>query len=155
MIRVTKLTDYGVGLMAHIAENVPDGQVTAPGLSEDMRLPLPTVRKILKILTKEKLLVSQRGVTGGYSLARRPEDITLMDMVAALEGPMALTECSTGDPCDCEREEVCGLKENWSWVNSLLQNTLESYTLDQMAGSVIPVKSNLAEKLQTLDKIQG
>ena len=155
MIRVAKLTNYEDSLMAHIAENIPDGQVTAPGLSEDMRLPLPTVRKILKILTKENLLVSQRGVNGGYSLARQPQEITLMDMVAALEGPMALTECATSDPCDCEREDVCGLKENWSWVNSLLQNTLESYTLDQMAGSVMAMKLTNPEKLQTLDRMQG
>ena len=155
MIRVTKLTDYGIGLMAYLAENSPEGLVTAPGLSEDMQLPLPTVRKILKILTKENLLVSQRGVNGGYSLARQPQEITLMDMVAALEGPMALTECSNGDPCGCEREEVCGLKENWSWVNSLLQNTLESFTLEQMAGSLLPVKLDPTENLQTLDRIQG
>lgn len=148
MIRVTKLTDYGVGLMANLAERQIGETVTAPLLSEDMKLPLPTVRKILKTLTKEKLLVSHRGASGGYSLAKHPEQITLMDMVSALEGPMALTECTTGLSCDCEREEICGLRENWSLVNSLLQRTLESYTLDQMAGTLPPLDQ--ANNLQTL-----
>lgn len=153
MIKVTKLTDYGVGLMARLADGSTDGLATAPDLSEDMKLPLPTVRKILKILTRENLLVSRRGVTGGYSLARGPQQITLMDMVSALEGPMALTECATSESCGCEREDVCGLKENWSWVNTLLQRTLESYTLDQMAASLLPGQKS--SNLQTLDQTRG
>jgi FeS assembly SUF system regulator len=138
MIRVTKITDYGVGLMAHLAGQQAGFLATAPDLAEDLQLPLPTVRKILKILARESLLVSQRGVNGGYSLAKPPREITLMDMVVALEGPMALTECATGEPCGCEREDVCNLRENWSWVNGLLQGTLKRYTLDQMAGGMPP-----------------
>jgi len=116
---------------------VRDGQelATAPNLSKHMGLPLPTVRKILKILTTENLLESTRGVSGGYSLARDPEDITLMDMVAAFEGPFSMTECATEDPCQCKVTN-CGLRENWSLVNQLLQNTLESYNLAQMTGSL-------------------
>ncbi len=98
-------------------------------------MPLPTVRKILKILTMENLLVSTRGISGGYRLARSPEQITLLDMVTALEGPVALTECSSGEPCGCKIDQ-CGLGKNWSLINQLLQNTLESYTLAQMAGSL-------------------
>jgi FeS assembly SUF system regulator len=150
MIRVTKLTDYGVGLMAQMAERGQGTMATAPELSENMKLPLPTVRKILKALAKEKLLVSQRGAAGGYVLARPPRQITLMDMVTALEGPMALTECATGNTCDCEREDVCNLRENWSLVNSLLQNTLESYTLDQMIGNAVPWQATGTDNLQRL-----
>lgn len=148
MIRVTKLTDYGVGLMAHLSKQPTDELATAPDLSEELALPLPTVRKILKILAKENLLVSLRGSSGGYRLARDPGEISLLEMVAALEGPMALTECATGEACDCERLDVCGLRENWSLVNSLLQRTLENYTLDQMAGSLPPLAET--NSLQTL-----
>ena len=155
MIRVSKLTDYGVGLMAHLAERGSDAMATAPDMSEGLQLPLPTVRKILKILTRENLLVSQRGVAGGYSLARSPEEITLMDMVTALEGPVAVTECSSGEPCGCDREEVCGLRENWSWVNSLVQNTLESYTLHQMANSLPPLSLIKNNHLQDLNRMRG
>jgi FeS assembly SUF system regulator len=150
MIRVTKITDYGVGLMAHMAEQGNGSMATAPELSAALQLPLPTVRKILKILTRERLLVSQRGASGGYSLARRPEEITLMDLVQALEGPMALTECATGDPCGCERESICSLRENWSLVNSVLQSTLEGYTLDQMTGPGSPMPTSRNATLQRL-----
>ena len=148
MIRVTKLTDYGVGLMAHLAKRPGDEVATAPDLSNELQLPLPTVRKILKILAKENLLVSLRGSAGGYRLARNPTDISLMEMVTALEGPMALTECATGEPCGCERLDVCGLRENWSLVNTLLQRTLENYTLDHMAGSLPSLSTS--DHLQTL-----
>lgn len=135
MIRVTKLTDYGVVLMAHAAKCHSDNKFTAAGLSQEILVPLPTVRKILKVLTHKGLLLSHRGVTGGYSLASKASDITLMDIVSALEGPMSLTECSTGEAGGCSRESVCGLRKNWSWVNSLLRNTLEGFTLEQMAAS--------------------
>ncbi len=136
MIRVTKITDYGVALMTRLAKGDVSSQFTAPQLAKAMHLPLPTVRKILKILASENLLVSVRGAAGGYSLARKPEEITLMELVAALEGPVALTECASGDPCSCALEKVCGLKENWSFINQLMRNTLESYNLAQMAGSL-------------------
>jgi len=150
MIRVTRLTDYGVGLMAHLAVSGPGNQATAPGLSREMQLPLPTVRKILKILTREKLLVSRRGAAGGYSLARRPAEITLMDMVAALEGPLELTECAGSKACGCERLEICGLRDNWNWVNNLLQDVLRSCTLDRISSSLPTIRTYEDRTLQTL-----
>ncbi|PIE76357.1 SUF system Fe-S cluster assembly regulator [bacterium DOLJORAL78_65_58] len=136
MLRVTKLTDYGITMMTHLA-GIQDGtQVTAPTISEEIGLPLPTVRKILKLLTRQGLLVSTRGVAGGYCLAREAEAISLLDMIAALEGPVAVTECATGEDCQCERELNCGLRENWSVVNSLLQRTLRGYNLAQMRGTL-------------------
>ncbi len=135
MIRVTKLTDYGIALMTRLAGLEENLQVTAPNLSKDMALPLPTVRKILKVLTGENLLVSTRGITGGYSLARSPESITLMDMVAAFEGPISMTECASEKSCDCKVQN-CDLRDNWSMVNQLMRNTLESYNLAQMAGTL-------------------
>jgi len=136
MLRVTKLTDYGIAMMTHIAGLESGTQVTAPTISDATGLPLPTVRKILKLLTRKGLLVSTRGVSGGYCLAREAETISLLDMVAALEGPVAVTECATGEDCNCERELNCGLRENWSLVNNLVHRTLESYSLAQMRGTL-------------------
>lgn len=141
MIRVTKLTDYGIALMTRLAGFEQQAQVTASNISKDMGLPLPTVRKILKVLTGEKLLVSTRGITGGYSLARNPETITLMDMVAAFEGPISMTECASTGDCACKVQN-CGLKENWSMVNQLMRNTLESYNLAQMTGSLSEIENS-------------
>ncbi len=139
MIRVTKLTDYGIVVMTQLAKMGDQLQITAPELSQEIGLPLPTVRKILKILTAESLLISTRGISGGYRLGRNPEQISLMQMVEALEGPVALTECSSGEPCACKIDD-CGLGKNWSLINQLLQNTLESYSLAQMAGSLADIQ---------------
>ena len=149
MIRVTKLTDYGIVVMTQLAKLGVELQTTAPDLSEGTGLPLPTVRKILKILTSENLLISTRGISGGYRLARHPEQITLMDMVGALEGPVALTECSSGEPCGCKIDH-CGLGQNWSLINQLLQNTLESYTLAQMAGSLADLPAQMIPRQETI-----
>lgn len=136
MVRVTKLTDYGIALMTCLAKGRSGQQFTAQDLSRTMRFPLPTVRKILKILARADLLESTRGAGGGYSLAREPEEISILAMIDALEGPLAMTECSAGDGCRCAMEKICGLKENWSWINQQLESTLKGYNLAQMAGSL-------------------
>lgn len=148
MVRVTKLTDYGIALMTSLAGAKPGGQpvaqdiaqdnvqLTAQELSGHLSLPLPTVRKILKILARAGLLVSTRGANGGYSLSRDPQEISMLDMVAAMEGPLAMTECAAGEDCSCSLEKICGLKENWSWINQQFKSTLEGYSLAQMAGSL-------------------
>ncbi len=138
MIRVAKLTDYGIALMTRLARDESGASVTARDLSETMGLPLPTVSKLLKILARCDILSSQRGAKGGYSLARPAESITLADLVGALEGPVAMTECATGDveSCGCELETTCDVKENWSWINRQVMAALEGVTLREMVGSL-------------------
>ena len=92
MIRITKQTDYGIVLLTHLAAH-PDRHFNAPELAAEARLPLPMVSKILKLLAREGLLASHRGVKGGYSLARPAEEISMAEIIAALEGPIAITEC--------------------------------------------------------------
>lgn len=135
MIRVAKLTDYGIALMTRLAQ-APAGSATARDLAEALGLPLPTVSKLLKLLARQELLSSQRGAKGGYSLARRPEEITLAELVGALEGPLAVTECSAEAGCACELETVCDVKDNWNWINQQVMAALENVTLREMAGSL-------------------
>lgn len=151
MVRVTKLTDYGIALMVRLAGEQSGDQLTAQDLSEAMSIPLPTVRKLLKTLAREGLLESTRGASGGYRLARDPDSITLMEMVTVLEGPVAVTECSTGDRCDCAIEHVCSMKENWSWINQQFRNTLENYNLAQMSGSLADAGPKPLSNPQTAD----
>ena len=97
MIRMSKLTDYGIILLVHCASHPERSNFTARDLVEATRLPGATVGKILKRLTREGLLVSQRGVKGGYTLAHPATKIAVADIIAALEGPVAITECSDHD----------------------------------------------------------
>src|SRR5688500_3005477 len=94
MIRLNKLTDYGIVLMTYVARH-PEGRIhNVPDLAKEASLPLPTVSKILKILAKGGLLSSHRGVKGGYELSRPAQEISLSEIVAALDGPIAITEGS-------------------------------------------------------------
>src|SRR5438067_13338194 len=101
MIRMTRLADYGIVLLTYVARH-PEARVhNVPDLAAEAHMPVPTVSKILKVMAKGGLLVSHRGVKGGYRLSRRPEEITLADIVAALDGPISLTECSGTRPGRC------------------------------------------------------
>ena len=110
MLRISKLTDYGVALMAHLAQE-PARVHTASELSAALLLGAPTVSKLMKQLARGGLLSSQRGVNGGYALARDAGDISVADIVDALEGAIALTECAL--PGACSQAEHCSVKGNW------------------------------------------
>ena len=94
MIRLSRLTDYGIVLMAHLASREAGTTHNAREVAAEAGLPLPVVSKILKALARDGLLESQRGSKGGYSLSRAPEEITVPEMISALEGPIGLTECT-------------------------------------------------------------
>ncbi len=132
MFRMTKQTDYGIVLLTRFAGS-PTGMVhTARDLAEDTLLPLPMVSKILKVLSRFGLLVSHRGVKGGYSLSRQPEQITMIEIISALEGPVAITECSLEGPGTCRQEPLCPVRTNWQRVNQVIRDALAGLTLAEM-----------------------
>ncbi len=131
MIRITKQTDYGIVLLTHLGAHA-ERTYNAPELSAEARLPLPMVSKILKLLAKEGLLASHRGVKGGYSLSRSPEEISMAEIVAALEGPIAITECISVES-DCTHEAVCPVRGNWHRINEAVRRALEGISLAEMA----------------------
>ena len=135
MLRITKQADYGIQLMSQMAVE-PERLFNAPELSGQTQLPLPTVSKILKLLAKNGLLRSQRGVRGGYTLARSPETISLEEIVSALEGPLALTECATEDGGRCGKEDHCAQRSHWQAINHKLQETLKQTSLIEMTRPV-------------------
>lgn len=132
MIRITKTTDYGIVLLTHMAER-PEHRFNAPELAQDAQLPLPMVSKILKTLAREGLLASHRGATGGYALARPPEEIPVSQVIAALEGPIAITECIDDTPGECSQEAVCPLRSNWQLINGAIRHALDGIRLSHMA----------------------
>jgi FeS assembly SUF system regulator len=100
MIRLSKLTDYAIVVMAQMARDRSALQ-TVPQLADRTGVPAPTVAKLLKLLTPAGLMTSHRGAAGGYTLARPAEDITMAEIIAALEGPIALTACVDGSEGHC------------------------------------------------------
>lgn len=132
MIRLSKLTDYGLVLMTHVARKRTGTLHTARGLALESGFPIPTVSKLLKVLLQHGFLVSQRGIKGGYSLAREAQDISVADMIAALEGPIALTDCST-DIGLCDFERGCPVKHNQRVINQVVRGALEKLTLADLA----------------------
>ncbi len=136
---MTRLTDYGIVLLSYFARNQDRPMLNARDIAAAARLPLPTVNKILKALTRKGLLVSHRGVKGGYSLARSPEKISMADIITATEGPVAITQCTVSLPGNCSQEQDCPIHSNWQKINDAIRLALESVSLSDMARS-IPLK---------------
>ncbi|MBI1195831.1 MAG: SUF system Fe-S cluster assembly regulator [Gammaproteobacteria bacterium] len=131
MLRLSKLTDYGVLLMTHMAAS-DSGTYSAVALAEATRVPLPTVSKVLKLLSRQRLVESIRGPRGGYRLARSPARITVGEIVRCLEGGIALTECSRDD-AECEQAPFCVSGNGWKRINAAVRDALGTISLADMA----------------------
>ena len=146
MLRISKLTDYGIVLLATFAERAPGSTCNARELAETTQLPFPMVGKVLKSLAQAELLVSHRGAKGGYALARPPEAITVAEIIEALEGPIALVECSAG-PGQCGQESSCHVRDPWQIIHSTIRATLAHVTLDGLvrpgAGTLLQIATLL------------
>jgi FeS assembly SUF system regulator len=132
MIRISRLTDYGIVLLTHMAAHA-ERVHNASEVASEAHLPLPTVSKLLRLLAKEGLLESHRGVKGGYGLARAPETITVGTIIKALEGPIAITTCTNDSPGECEHEPLCPVRSHWYLINLAVRQALDSITLADMA----------------------
>jgi len=131
MLRISKLTDYGIVLLARFATAPPGTSLNAREMSEGTGLPLPVVSKMLKTLAGAGLLRSQRGAKGGYRLDRAPEAVTVAELLDAMEGGVALMDCTAG-PGHCDQEENCGVREPWQRINRAVKGALESVTLAEL-----------------------
>lgn len=133
MIKLSKMTDYAVVLLGDMASR--EGQLmSASGLADNTKLPEPTVSKILKALVRQDIIRSVRGSNGGYVLNKKPDDINMAHVIAAIEGPISLTACVDDSTACCERAENCSMKGKWNPVNQAMQSALENVSLQQMIG---------------------
>ncbi|NLW96989.1 SUF system Fe-S cluster assembly regulator [Luteimonas wenzhouensis] len=136
MLRVTRLTDYATVVMTVLASQ-PEAVLSAAELAERSGLEVPTVSKLLKPLAQAGLVEGFRGVRGGYRLARPPAAITLCDIVEAMEGPLAMTECSLDDG-ECGISQQCGVRANWRRINDVVADALRGVSLAQMLDDLPP-----------------
>lgn len=128
MFRLSKLTDYGVIVLGQMADMAGE-TTTAPDLAEATSLPQPTVAKILKLLAKEAVITSTRGAGGGYSLERAADQVSVAEIIAALDGPVALTACVDGAEGSCDVENLCPMRGRWDPINMAVKAALESVSL--------------------------
>jgi FeS assembly SUF system regulator len=137
MLRMSKLTDYGTMVLAQLAANA--GRLSTAGeVAHATHLGPPTVSKLLKSLVHAGLVVSTRGVQGGYALARPPETISAAEIIDALEGPVAITECSaTAGLCDLE--SYCRVGHAWQRINVSIRRALQHVTLADLQGRSDPL----------------
>ena len=131
MLRLNRMTDYAIIVLAALALR-PDELVASASLAQQTQLNQTTIAKIAKELVRAHIIIAERGVNGGYKLARAPQDINAAEVIEALEGPIALTACVTGAIDPCSTRHGCFMSGNWEQVNSAIRSALSNVTLSQL-----------------------
>ncbi len=137
MFRINKLTDYAVVLLVDMAR--AERVRAAHDIAAETGVPLPTVAKVMKALVRGGLVRSTRGASGGYVLARPAARIAVADIIEAVEGPIALTDCVEGAEDSCDREVFCPMAGHWNRANAAVRQALDGITLADMAREGPPV----------------
>ena len=133
-MRLSSMADYAVVTMSAAARHCGGTRVNAAQLAAETGLPVPTVQKVVSLLTAAGLLRSSRGVGGGLKLARPAAAISLADIVEAIEGPIALTACVDSGKHDCGLESACTVRPHWGVVNAAMRGALADVPLTRLAG---------------------
>lgn len=130
MLKVSKLTDYATAVVLFLQKDkkMHSSEYIATGVN----LEPPTVSKVLKMLTKAGILKSIRGANGGYEIAKNSDEVTLYDVIAAIEGDTAITECNKIQSV-CSQEKECDTRTGWQQVNDDIKNILSKMTIKRMA----------------------
>lgn len=148
MLRISKLTDYAIIVLGQMARQ-PGRTFAANELAESVGIATPTASKILKMMARAGLLDSTRGARGGYQLTLAAEKTTIARVIAALEGPIALTECGRENHA-CDQSRSCHVKGNWSLINQAIQTALEAITLADMTHPMTQIPEGFQFPLRQL-----
>ena len=144
MIKLNKMTDYAVVCLGTLSRK-PGHSMSATELSKETGLTLFTVQKLLKLLmTKSELILAQRGSQGGYILNKSSSDISVAEIIEALDGPIALTACVDSSDSMCDASNICFLGGKWNKVNEVIRKTLNDISLDDLLNptDTFPLKKN-------------
>ena len=128
MIKVNRLTDYATLIICEMATNKSD-IISAKSLSEKTKISETTVIKLLKMLCKKGLLASHRGISGGYELIKKIDEINILNVVEAIEGDISLTLCGKNSLETCEYNTDCKVKHGWNKINNLFMLALQSFAI--------------------------
>jgi len=135
-MRLTSLADYAVVMMAAAARHPAGARLSAAMLAEETGVPLPTAQKLMGRLASAGLLTSSRGAGGGFALARTAQGISLADIIEAVEGPIAMTNCIEGAVHDCALEGSCRVKPHLNAVNFAVRGALQGVSLASLSEGV-------------------
>ncbi len=131
MLKLTKKADYGLIAMRHLAQHADLGACSAKDLAEMYSIPQEALAKILQRLTKARLLTSQYGTNGGYTLARDPRRISAFEVIRAIDGPLFITSCSAHSN-DCDQSDRCTVREPLRRVSRSIEDVLNKLTIWDM-----------------------
>lgn len=132
MIKLSKMADYAVVILSALAAEQGE-RVSASTLAEKTGLPEPTVAKVLKMLAKERIVDSERGANGGYALIGTINQIAILNVIKATDGPLAIAACvDTHEGACCTHEKACPVKGKWNPVNQAIIAALSNVTLADM-----------------------
>lgn len=137
MLRISRLTDYGTVVLAHLARD-DAALASAAEVASATGIALPTVSKLLKSLAKAEIVTSTRGPHGGYQLARDAHSISAADVIDALDGPVSITECSAHDS-QCDFESHCHVGNAWQRINVAIRRALDEISLADLLRTTGPV----------------
>ena len=132
-MRLTHLADYAVVMMTAAARREASARLSATELAEETGVPLPTAQKLMQQLASGGLLIGQRGAGGGYALARPVTEISLADIVEAIEGPIVLTQCADGVNHDCLLDSHCRVKPHMGIVGAAVRGALGAVSLESLS----------------------
>lgn len=136
MLRLSKLADYAVVVLIRLSQG--ERVQTVPQIAHTTGVPEPTVAKVLKALCASGLVLSLRGARGGYLLAQQLGEIPVSKVIAAIDGPIALTACVEGSSLICPAQHHCPVSGRWDVVNHAIQTALDSISLGEMAAVSLP-----------------
>jgi Rrf2 family protein len=141
MLKLTKKADYGLIAMCHLARR--EGTASSKDIAEAYRVPLPLLSKVLQTLVRGGFLLSEQGSTGGYRLAREAQDISALEVIRAIDGPIILTQCFTehAEPVQCEQTDLCPVREPLRKVHEGVLRLLSSISIADMISDNMPIPS--------------
>jgi Rrf2 family protein len=146
VLSLTRKTDYALVALADMARNGHE-RSSARSLSTRLNVPPRLLTNILSQLTHHGLVISVRGANGGYALAKPPEEISLRELIEAVEGPVRLARCcvpeDNGDPPTCERTEICLNRDAVRKLHESLKGYLDEITLSDIAFNTVPMSVSI------------
>ena len=147
MLKLNKMTDYAVVCLGMLSRK-PGNPMSATELSKETGITLYTVQKLLKvIMSKSDLISAHRGVLGGYILNRNSSEISVVEIIEALEGPITLTACVDNSENICEASNICFLEGKWNKVNDTIRQTLNDISLDDLLSFSNPFVSEVKKEV--------